>query len=232
MDQIGLDSGLSSLGPNSADASAAVGQSIVGQSAKELGQADFIELLVAQIKNQDPSKPLDPSQFMNQLAQFSTVNGIQELKTSFDSLASRLSSEQSLQAASLVGRNVLVPGGEGLLTAGGSMSGMVDLPQQSSELNLRIVNANGVEVRSLPLGGHDRGPVQFQWDGIADDGSTVLPGQYAVIAEALIDGNLQAIEVGIETRVESITLSQEGSGTMLNLASGDSMPLSFVEQIK
>ena len=227
MDQLGLNNSLSSLSTNRVDTTAAV-----GQSAEELGQADFISLLVAQMNNQDPTKPLDPSQFMNQLAQFSTVNGIQELKASFDSLAGRLSSEQSLQAASLVGRNVLVPGGQGLLTTGGSISGIVDLPQQSSELNLRVVNAYGVEVRSLPMGGHDRGPVQFQWDGFGDDGSAVVPGRYTVIAEALIDGNLQAIEVDVETRVESITLSQEGSGTMLNLASGDSMPLSFVQQIK
>jgi len=227
MDHLGIDNSLSSLGPKSADTVAAV-----GASAEELGQADFIELLVAQMNNQDPTKPLDPSQFMNQLAQFSTVNGIQELKASFDSLASRLSSEQSLQAASLVGRNVLVPGGQGSLTTGGTISGVVDLPQQSSDLNLRIVNAVGVEVRSLSLGGHDQGPVQFQWDGFGDDGSPVLPGRYTVIAEALIDGNLQAIEVEVETRVDSITLNQDGSGTMLNLASGDSMPLSFVEQIK
>lgn len=227
MDQVSIDNSLPSLNSKSADASA-----VVGQSGKELGQADFIELLVAQIKNQDPTKPMDPSQFMNQLAQFSTVNGIQELKDSFDSLAGRLSSEQSLQAASLVGRNVLVPGGEGLLTAGGAISGTINLPQQSSEMNLRIVDAYGAEVRSLPMGGHDQGPVQFQWDGFADDGSAVLPGKYTVIAEAIIDGNLQAIEVGVETRVESITLNQDGSGTMLNLASGDSMPLSFVEQIK
>jgi len=227
MDPLSIDNSLSSLSPNGAETVAAV-----GQSAEKMGQADFIELLVAQMNNQDPTKPLDPSQFMNQLAQFSTVNGIQELKTSFDSLASRLSSEQSLQAASLVGRNVLVPGGQGLLTAGGTISGVVDLPQSSSELNLRIVNAVGAEVRSLPLGGHEKGPVQFQWDGFGDDGSAVIPGQYTVIAEALIDGNLQAIEVGMETRVDSITLNQDGSGTMLNLASGESMPLSFVEQIK
>lgn len=227
MDQVSLDNTLSSLRPNSTDTTAAV-----GPSAEQLGQADFIELLVAQMNNQDPTKPLDPSQFMNQLAQFSTVNGIQELNVAFDSLASRLSSEQSLQAASLVGRNVLVPGGQGLLSQGESISGVVDLPQQSSDLNLRIVNASGVEVRSLPMGGHDRGPVQFQWDGFADDGSAVLPGRYTVIAEALIDGNLQAIEVEIETRVESITLNQEGSGTLLNLASGDSMPLSTIEQIR
>jgi flagellar basal-body rod modification protein FlgD len=227
MNQLSLDSNLSASSQRSIDTSAAV-----GQSAKALGQADFIELLVAQIKNQDPTKPLDPSQFMNQLAQFSTVNGIQELKTSFDSLASRLSSEQSLQAASLVGRNVLVPGGQGHLTTGGAISGLIDLPQQSTELNLRIVNAYGVEVRQLSMGGHEQGPVKFQWDGFADDGGPVLPGQYTVIAEALIDGDLQAVEVEIETRVESITLNQDGTGTMLNLASGDSMPLSFVKQIK
>ena len=227
MDQVSLDNSLSSLSPHNAATSAAV-----GRSSKELGQQDFIELLVAQINNQDPTKPLDPSQFMNQLAQFSTVNGIQELKSSFDSLAGRLSSEQSLQAASLVGRNVLVPGGQGSLTAGGSISGTVNLPQRSSELNLRIVDAFGAEVRSLPMGGHDQGPVQFQWDGFGDDGSAVPPGKYTVIAEALIGGNLQAIEVQVETRVDSITLNQGGSGTMLNLATGYSMPLSYVQQIK
>ena len=75
-----------------------------GASSQELNQTDFIELLVAQVKNQDPSKPMEPSQFMNQLAQFSTVNGVQELKGSFDGLAEKLSSGQSIQAAGLVGR--------------------------------------------------------------------------------------------------------------------------------
>ena len=60
----------------------------------------------------------------------------------------------------------------------------------------------------------------------------MVPGRYTVIAETLIDGNLQAIEVDVETRVESITLNQDGSGTMLNLASGESMPLGLIEQIR
>lgn len=227
MDQVSLDNTLSALSPN-ASASTAV----AGKSDTELSQTDFIELLVAQIKNQDPTKPLEPSQFMNQLAQFSTVNGIQELKDSFDSLAGRLSSEQSLQAASLVGRSVYVPDGQALLTAGGTVNGKVELPQQSTDLNLRIINAQGAEVRSLAMGGHDQGAVQFQWDGFADDGSAVAPGKYTVIAEALIDGNLQAVVVEVETRVDSITLNQDGSGTTLNLASGESVPLSFVEEIK
>lgn len=227
MDQLSLDSTLAASTPSSVDTAAAV-----GQSAKDLGQADFIELLVAQIKNQDPTKPMDPSQFMSQLAQFSTVNGIQELKGSFDSLAGRLSSEQSLQAAGLVGRDVLVPGGVGLLTAGGTISGQVDLAQSTSELYLRIVNEFGVEVRHLSLGGHREGGVQFQWDGLADDGSSVRSGRYSVIAEALVDGDLQAIETAVDTRVDSVTLNQDGSAPLLNLESGDSMPLGNVQKIR
>ena len=226
MDQLSLDSTLTASTPRTIDTSAAF-----GQSAKNLGQADFIELLVAQIKNQDPTKPLEPSQFMSQLAQFSTVNGVQELKTSFDALAGKLSSEQSLQAAGLVGRGVLVPGGVGLLTAGGSISGQLDLPQSTSQLNLRIMDEYGVDVRHLSLGGSGEGPVQFQWDGLADDGSSVLPGRYTVIAEALIDGELQAVEAAVDTRVTSVTLSQDGSAPLLNLESGDALPLSNVQKI-
>jgi flagellar basal-body rod modification protein FlgD len=227
MDQLSLDSTLAASTQSNVNTAAAV-----GESAKALGQADFIELLVAQIKNQDPTKPLDPSQFMSQLAQFSTVNGIQEMKDSFDSLAGRLSSEQSLQAAGLVGRDVLVSGGLGLLTAGGSISGQVDLPQSTSQLNLRVMDEYGVEVRHMSLGGHGAGPVQFQWDGIADDGGSVLPGKYRVIAEALIDGELQGIETAVDTRVASVTLNQDGSAPLLNLESGDSMPLSNVQKIR
>lgn len=227
MDQLSLDSTLAASAQSNVNTAAAV-----GESAKALGQADFIELLVAQIKNQDPTKPLDPSQFMSQLAQFSTVNGIQEMKDSFDSLAGRLSSEQSLQAAGLVGRDVLVSGGLGLLTVGGSISGQVDLPQSTSQLNLRVMDEYGVEVRHLSLGGNGEGSVQFQWDGIADDGSSVLPGRYRVIAEALIDGELQAVETSVDTRVASVTLNQNGSAPLLNLESGDSMPLSNVQKIR
>ena len=202
------------------------------KDSSELGQSDFIELLVAQVKNQDPTKPLEPSEFMNQLAQFSTVNGIQELKLAFDTLADKLSSDQSIQAANLVGRDVLVPGGKGRLESGGSLSGELSLSQQSSEVTLHVVNAYGENVRTLQMGGHDAGRVQFKWDGLSDDGSAVEPGIYTITADALIEGNTQAIAVSLETRIDSVTLNQDGSGTILNLASGESAPLGLVQQIK
>ena len=217
---------------------AAVNQSSSGLAAQEtrsnneLGQSDFIELLVAQVKNQDPSKPMDSSEFMSQLAQFSVVSGVEDLNTSFESLSLNLTSNQSMQAAGLVGREVLVPGGEGVLVAGSGMSGQIILPAQANDINLKIFNAQGVQVRELVLGSGERGELKFKWDGFDDNGDASVEGVYTITAEALISGNREAMDVSLETRIDSISLSQDGSESLLNLASGDSVPLSFVQQIK
>lgn len=203
-----------------------------GKAGAELNQADFIELLVAQVKNQDPSKPMDPSQFMNQLAQFSTVNGVKDLNTSFNSLAGKLTSDQALQAAGLVGRDVLIAGDTATLENGGSIKGRITLPQSAADVTLKVVNAQGAEVRSLPLGSAREGTLQFQWDGFEDDGSAALPGQYRLVAEGLIGGEQQGLDMAVETRVNSITLGQEGAATQLNLASGEIVPLGQVLAIQ
>jgi len=216
--------------------STAINDAALNKPDSELNQTDFIELLVAQVKNQDPTKPMDPSQFMSQLTQSSMVNGISDLQKSFDALATKLSADQSVQAAGLVGKSVLLPGGQGLLTAGGTISGQLNLEQQSSGVNLKIFNTSGEQIRTLPLGGHNAGEVSFQWDGFADDGSVMPQGHYLVTAEALTDGKQQAIEVLLETRIDSISLNQgvdgSASGTLLNLASGQSVSLGEVKQIK
>lgn len=226
MNSLSIDTGSNPINPVGAASATAS-----DQSASALSQSDFIELLVAQLSNQDPSEPMDPSQFMNQLAQFSMVSGVQELNDSFSSLATRLEASQSIQAANLVGHDVLIPGGYGLLTATGGISGQLSLPDPCSEVTLNIYNDQGVEVRELPLGGHDAGAVQFQWDGFADDGSAVQPGNYVIIAEANINGTQQAVEVSLEKHVDSVTLSQDGTQTTLNLDSGESVPLGLVQQI-
>ena len=208
----------------------------VNKPNDELTQSDFIELLVAQVKNQDPTKPMDPAEFMSQLTQSSMVNGINELQKSFDSLATKLTSDQSLQAAGLVGKSVLLPGGQGLLTAGGSINGQLNLERTASDVNIKIFNTHGELVKTLPLGGHNAGDLQFKWDGISDGGTVVPEGHYLVTAEALIDGDQQAIEVALETRIDSISLNKniDGSqaGTLLNLASGQTVTLGEIQEIK
>ncbi|HEB56577.1 MAG TPA: flagellar hook assembly protein FlgD [Gammaproteobacteria bacterium] len=202
----------------------------------ELDQSDFIELLVAQVKNQDPTKPMDPSQFMNQLTQSSMVNGINDLRTSFDSLAVKLSSDQSLQAAGLVGKTVLLPGGQGVLANGASVSGQVNLDRDASEVNINIYNSRGEQIRSLPLGANSAGEVLFKWDGFMDDGGVAPQGNYLITAEAVVGGKQQAEEVLLESRIGSISLNQgdDGmpSGTVLNLDNGRSVSLDDVRQIK
>jgi len=202
----------------------------------ELSQADFIELLVAQIKNQDPTEPMDSSQFMSQLTQSSVVNGLTDLQTSFDSLATKLSSDQSLQAAGLVGKTALLPGGETQLNAGSSISGQITLDRPASDVTINVFNSRGEQVRSLPLGANGAGDMLFKWDGFKDDGSVAPQGDYLVTAEASINGNQQAVEVYIESRIDSISINQNidgsSSGTRLNLASGQSVSLNDVKQIK
>lgn len=216
--------------------SAVMNEPALNKTDRGLKQSDFIELLVAQVKNQDPTKPLDPGEFMNQLTQSSMVNGLGELQKSFDTLAAKLSSGQSLQAASLVGKSVLLPDDQGLLSTDSVISGQLELETPSSEVNLNIYNTRGELVRTLPLGGHDAGVLQFQWDGFADDGSALPQGHYLVTAEALINGERQAVAVSLESRVESVSLNQGGDGqaaeTILNLADGRSVSLNDVIQIR
>ncbi len=202
----------------------------------ELNQADFIELLVAQVKNQDPTKPMDPSEFMNQLTQSSMVNGLNDLQTSFDSLATKLSSDQSLQAAGLVGKSALLPGGETQFSAGSTVSGQINLERPANDVTINIFNSRGEQVRSLPLGANGAGDMLFKWDGFKDDGSIAAQGDYLVTAEASIDGNQQAIEVYLESRIDSISINQSidgsPSGTLLNLTNGQSVSLNDIKQIK
>ena len=106
MPDLSINSDFTSINPASVN-------NVEQDKPNELSQGDFIELLVAQVKNQDPTKPMDPGQFMTQLTQSSVVNGINELQKSFDTLANKLSSDQSLQAANLVGRTVLLTSDQG-----------------------------------------------------------------------------------------------------------------------
>ena len=208
----------------------------VNKPNDELTQANFIELLVAQVKNQDPTKPMDPSQFMNQLTQSSMVNGLSNLQTSFDDLATKLSSDQSLQAANLVGKSVLLTGGQGFLETGATIDGQINLEQQASDLNVNIFSSRGELIKTLPLGGRAAGSLQFKWDGFSDDGSVAPPGNYLVTADALVSGEQQGVEVAVETKVESISLNQGGNGTaagtVLNLVGGQSVSLNEVQKIK
>lgn len=113
----------------------------------ELKQEDFLSLLTKQLSQQDPFKPVENDQMIAQMASFATVDGIGKMNTQFDSLNSSMTSNQALQASSLVGRDVLVPGAKGLKEADKGMAAMVKLPQAINNLMVRVENEQGQLIR-------------------------------------------------------------------------------------
>lgn len=201
------------------------------QPSDKLLQEDFLELMVAQLKNQDPMKPMESGDFLGDIAQFGTVSGIQDLQESFASFSSSIQSNQALQAAALVDRSVLVPMDRGVLPTEGSLAGVVDLPTNSSQVTVSIHDSAGVLVRQINLGAQAAGTPHFQWDGSMDDGSYAAPGVYQVRAEAIINGETTALSPQIEADVRSVMLGGSGRGLQLDLGQLGTVDFSLVEQI-
>ena len=200
-------------------------------TSNTLGQEDFLKLMTTQLKNQDPSKPMDSGEFLSQMAQFGTVQGIKDLELAFWVLSDSLYSNQALQASSLVGRQVLVPGGEAVLPESGSISGAVDLPETVSQLNVGVYDQAGQLVQTLRLGPQAAGLVSFDWDGLGADGERLPPGTYELRAEGMAGGTTQALDVLIRGVVESVTLPQFGGPMRLQVNGLGSVDFSAVRQI-
>jgi len=205
-------------------------QETVSGSREKLGQEDFLELMVAQLRNQDPMKPMENGDFLGQIAQFGTVSGIEDLQKSFTGLSESLVSNQALQASNLVGRSVLAPTGTAVLEQGGSVRGVVELPNSSPAVSLKVYDTTGQLVRDLSLGSQASGPVSFQWDGIRDDGTFASPGSYFISAEAEYGGQVEAVETLVQNRVNAVTLGQSG-GLVLDLEGIGPLDFSEIRQI-
>src|SRR3954462_4860426 len=134
-------------GSQASSAAANAAGSAIGKTKDQLGQNEFMQLMLAQLKNQDPFKAMDPSQFLGQLAQFGTVTGIQEMQTAFGTLSDSMRSSQVLDGSTMVGREVLVASEGATLQAEGSIKGAFDVPDGSTGLSLNIRDANGTLVR-------------------------------------------------------------------------------------
>jgi flagellar basal-body rod modification protein FlgD len=198
----------------------------------ELGQEDFLKLMTTQLKSQDPLKPADNAEFMSQLAQFGTVTGIEELKTEIQNLAGSLVSNQTFQAAGMLGRKVLIPATQGVLGADNAIEGAVELPNAVSSLNIGIYDPSGQLVRNVSLGGQSPGIVDFNWDGLANDGTEAPPGRYSIRAEALSGGINEAYDVLIADDVLSVSLPAAGKALTVELAGQGDVDLSEIRQIR
>lgn len=202
--------------------------STAADKAKKM-QDDFLKLLVTQMQNQDPMNPLDNAQVTSQMAQLSTVTGINQLNDTVNSLSGSLLASQSLQAANLVGHSVMVPGNV-LQLGNGAAYGGVDLPQAADKVVVTVKDAAGNVVHSADIGPQSAaGTVPFQWDGTTDSGAKAADGSYTFTVAATQGGNAIAATALSVAQVASVSLGAQGA--MLNVVGMGPVALSQVKQI-
>lgn len=183
--------------------------SVSKPAATDEAQARFMKLLIAQMKNQDPTNPMDNSQLTSQISQLNMVTGINQLNTTMNSIAGGVQSGQSLKAAGLLGHSVLVPGASLQLSQGQAVMGM-ELPDAADEVKVTVRNSAGAVVHTMNLGSQPAGLQNLAWDGVKDDGQPAADGAYSFEVEAVQgDQAITATSLALG-KVDHVSLTSSG----------------------
>lgn len=211
---------LNAMNPSKASANSAEG--IAGT------QDRFMKLLITQMKNQDPLNPMDNAQVTSQMAQLSTVTGIEKLNASMSTMQSTYQASQTMQATSLIGHGVLVPGSSATLADGKAVLG-IELPAAADKVTVTIRDGAGKAIHKIELGQQAAGTLPLAWDGKTDSGATAANGQYSF--------DVTASSAGSAIKASTLAFSQVGSvstgasGVKLNLTNGGSATMADVREI-
>jgi flagellar basal-body rod modification protein FlgD len=199
--------------------------------SNDLGKNEFLQLLVTQLNNQNPLEPQENGEFIAQLAQFSTVEGVEKLNSSVSTMLSGYQSSQALQASSLVGRKVIVPTDKAMVDTSETFKASIVLPTTSSNVAVNVYDSAGTAVSRINMGQQEAGNVSFMWDGKDSSGKTLPPGTYRFEAQATYQGETKGLYTMLPANVDSVTLGQNGGELQLNLAGVGSIGLSKVQVI-
>ena len=203
--------------------------STTAAASVDSAQSNFMKLLVAQMQNQDPLSPMDNAQMTSQLAQLNTVSGINQLNTTLASALSSLQATQTMQASSLIGREVLVPGTTLQLSEGRAKMG-VDLEQSADSLKLTVLDSAGQTLRTMDLGAQTAGVQQLSWDGATDAGAAAADGRYSFALEALRNGQSVTATALSTAQVGGVSLSN--NSVRLSLPGLSDVALADVRQVR
>ncbi len=175
---------------------------------RSLGQEDFLALMTAQMKNQDPFKPVDNTQMVAQMAQFSSLAGITEMSTTMKAIADKLGATMPADALSWVGKQVLTEGATASPRSDGSLSGAIELDGDAAAVDLTIRDAKGDVVRQVAMGPQASGSIAYDWDGTTDAGAPAGAGPFTVTARATgADGKTVPARNLVWAQVGSVTFT-------------------------
>lgn len=197
-------------------------------SSSEEVQNRFLQLLVTQLKNQDPLNPLDNAAVTTQISQINTVTGIERLNATLETLLATYNDSQAMQAAALIGKKVLVAGStltlvDGEATGGAYLSGAAD------RVTVSIVDAGGRTVQQQNLGAREAGSFSFSWDGKTDGGALAPPGSYRFTVDAVAGGEKVAAEALQFGSVSAVVRGK--SGFELELGGVERVSFDKVQQV-
>ena len=207
----------------------AAGKSATASTSAVADQQDrFLKLLVTQLKNQDPLNPMDNAQMTSQLAQMSTVSGIEKLNATLNSLVDSVGNSQSMQAADMIGKSVLVPGSQLALSNGVAYAG-INLAAAADQVTLTILDRTGNVIQTQKLGAQAAGVLDIGWDGMTDAGTKAADGTYKFTVDAVQGGNavtVDALQIGTVS-----ALVRSKSGFLLDLGALGTVDFKNVQQI-
>ncbi len=222
-----FDTTLANLGIGTTAKTAANGATT---KSSTLGQADFLKLMTAQLKNQDPFAPVDNTQMVAQMAQFSSVAGISEMNSTLKAISDKLAGTSQSDALSYVGRTVLTEGTTAYGRTAGGIAGAIELGDDASEVNVSIQSADGQVLKTIQLGAHVKGTVDYDWDGKTADGADAGSGPFNIIVNAGTDGTEIASRSLVWAPVASVSMPSSGT-PVLTLPGIGQVPITSIRQI-
>lgn len=223
-----FDTTLSNIGITRASTAAAP-TTTTAAAAGTLNQNDFLKLMTAQMQNQDPFNPVDNTQMVAQMAQFSSLAGISEMNTTMKAISDKLGATSASDAMGYVGKTVLTEGSTAYGRTGGGIAGSVELAGAATGVNVTISDMNGVALKTMPLGAQAKGTVGYDWDGKDSTGADAGSGPFTVSINAQNNGTSVAATGLVWAPVQSVSTTT--GTTILTLPGIGEVPVSAVRQI-
>lgn len=205
---------MTAVGNTSAAQAKSAPATAASKPAGAMDQNDFLRLMTTQLTTQDPFNPVDNTQMVAQMAQFSQVAGIAEINQSLKTLVAGMGPGR-LADASWIGRSVLAETDTATPLKDGSYGGELILPEAVDKLTVAYVDAGGVVVREESFGARGAGAVPFAWNGKNAAGETVASGPLKIVVTATRGSDKVEPPVATWTTVTGIQSPANGSSTKL-----------------
>lgn len=189
----------------------------------QITQADFLQLITAQMRDQNPLSPADPTQFVSQLEGMSQVSAMQSMQGSMQAQA-------IMSGTTLIGRSILAPGTQATLATGGSIGGAVEAPAGTTNLTVSVQDSKGATVDTFTVTPADTGLTSFVWKADTSTGTTAPAGQYSIGVSATVNGKSQTLNPMVVNKVDSVLVDPTTNAVDVQTDSG-TVPLSSIVSV-